>query len=49
MYDSHILIEFYMPQCPWCERFSSGWDEIHDELTAKYNNKSFGEFKGVDV
>ena len=46
---SHILIEFYMPHCPWCERFSQGWDEMYEEFTGKYSNKTEGEYKDVDV
>lgn len=35
--DAHIMIEFYMEQCRFCVAFKDIWNQVHDELSAKYN------------
>jgi len=45
--NSHILVEFYMTHCPWCERFTNKWDILVKEFTEKYNTGEGNENKVI--
>lgn len=36
-HNSHILIEFYMPECRFCREFKDDWNLIVQESYSKYN------------
>ena len=43
--DKFIVVDFYMPQCGWCEKFMPEWNRVVQELTVSTN----GDVKFVKV
>ena len=37
--NAHIMIEFYMEQCRFCVGFKDTWNQVHDEMSKKFNLK----------
>ena len=44
--DAFVVVDFYMPQCGWCQKFMPEWNQVVDQVTQSYNGKV--KFAAID-
>lgn len=32
----YVVVDFFMPQCGYCEKFLNGWNQIVTDMTEEY-------------